>query len=76
MILYGSGMSDSQNHISRDLPVLVVGSGAGQIKDGRHLKFPAETPMTNPQLALIDKMGVPVERFGDSTGELNLLSGV
>lgn len=50
--------------------------GAGQIASGRHLRFPQGTPVTNLQLTLIEKMGVPMDTFGDSTGTLNLLSDV
>src|SRR5262249_27625048 len=76
MILYGSGMSNSNIHLPRNLPLAIFGSGAGQIKSDRHLVFAPGTPVTNLQLTLIEKMGVPITRFGDSTGALNLLSGV
>jgi len=54
----------------------VVGGGAGQLRGGRHLVYRSETPMTNLLLSLLDKAGVPVEKLGDSTGRLELLSGV
>lgn len=76
MILYGSGMSDSNLHLPLNLPLVVMGGGAGQIASGRHLRFPRGTPVTNLQLTLIEKMGVPMDTFGDSTGTLNLLSDV
>ena len=75
-ILYGAGMSNSDSHYHRDLPILLVGGGAGQTKGGRHLGFAQETPLVNLHLTLLDKMGVSVERFGDSTGKVDLLSGV
>jgi hypothetical protein len=76
MIVYGAGMSNSDIHFHHDLPVLLAGGGAGQIKGGRHVRLPNETPMANLHLTLVDKMGIPVERFGDSEGKIDLLSGV
>ena len=76
MIVYGAGMSNSDSHYHHDLPVLVAGGGAGQIKGGRHLRLPYDTPMANLHLTLIEKMGLAVERFGDSEGKIELLSGV
>ena len=43
------------------------------IKGGRHLVYPEDTPLTNLQLTLLDKMGVPVEKLGDSTGKFSEL---
>ena len=74
MIVYGAGMSNSDNHFHHDLPILVAGGGAGQITGGRHLRLPYDTPLANLHLTLIDKMGIPVERFGDSEGKIELLS--
>ena len=78
MILQGGGLSNSDQHSHIDLPLVVVGGGGGQLKGGRHLRFPKDTPMNNLHLALLNKVGVPVEKFGDSTGRLELepLSGV
>jgi hypothetical protein len=50
------------------------GGGAGQIKGGRHLRYPKDTPMMNLHLTLLDKLGVHVDNLGDSTGKLELLS--
>jgi hypothetical protein len=71
---YGSPLSDGNLHIFKNLPVLLVGGGSGQIKGGRHLRYPKDTPMANLYLTLLDKLGVPVESLGDSTGKLELLS--
>jgi hypothetical protein len=51
---------------------------AAHLKGGRHLKFPAETPLANLHLTLLDKLGVPIDTIGDSNGRANLdtLSGV
>lgn len=78
MILHGSGLGDGDRHDHTDLPLVLVGGGAGQLKGGRVLRYPVETPMSNLHLALLDKVGVHAEKFGDSSGVLPLepLSGV
>lgn len=70
LILYGSGMSNSNIHNHAPLPVLVAGGAAGKMKGGRHLKYPDNTPMANLLLTILDKAGVPQESVGDSTGLL------
>jgi len=71
MIVYGAGMADSNAHYSGDLPILLAGAAAGSTnKGGRHSQYPENTPLTNLHLTLLDKMGVPVESLGDSTGRL------
>jgi hypothetical protein len=72
LILYGGGISDGDSHSHVDLPVLIAGGGAGRLKGGRHLKYASYTPMTNLLLSLLDKVGVSVEQFGDSSGRLSL----
>jgi hypothetical protein len=75
MLVYGSSLSDGNNHIHENLPVVVVGRGDGTLKPGRHLSYP-ETPMTNLYLALLEKMGVHTEKLGDSTGQAAHLADV
>lgn len=75
MVLYGAGLSNPNIHSHLDLPLTVVGGGAGQLRGGRHLQYPLNTPMTNLLLTLLDKAGVPAEKLGDSTGRIDLLSG-
>jgi hypothetical protein len=77
-ILYGSGISNSTRHSGDNLPLLVMGGGSGKLKGGRHLKYTGKPTMANLLVTLMDKMGVPVERLGGSTGKLPLdtLSGV
>ena len=74
LILYGSGMSDSNLHLMYGVPTMVVGGPTFDIKGGRHIRYPKGTPLANLQLTLLDKVGVRVDHFGDSTGELNLVS--
>jgi len=73
LILYGSGMSNSNVHNHAPLPVFVAGGAAGRLKGGRHLKYPEGTPMANLLLTILDKAGVQQERVGDSTGLLTEL---
>jgi hypothetical protein len=75
-LLYGCGISDSNQHTHDNLPILVIGGGAGSIAGGRHLRVKKDTPLTNLQLTLLDKVGVPLEKLGDSTGRLEPLAGV
>jgi len=74
ILLYGSGISNSDRHTHGPLPTLLVGGGAGTIAGGRHLVFPEDTPLTNLQLTLLNKMGVRAETLGDSTGQFRELS--
>jgi Protein of unknown function (DUF1552) len=74
LIIYGSGLSDGNRHTHDDLPVLAVGHGGG-LQPGRHVAYPKGTPMTNLYLTLLDRMGVPAEHLGDSTGAIEHLSG-
>jgi hypothetical protein len=77
-ILYGSGISNSTRHSGENLPLLVMGGGAGTLKGGRHLTYANKPPMANLLVTLMDKMGAPVEKIGGSTGKLPLdpLSGL
>jgi hypothetical protein len=75
MIVYGSGNSDGDRHNHDDLPILLLGKGGGSLKSGRHLRFARETPLTNLYVSLLGRMGVPVPKFGDSTGPLQGLDG-
>ena len=76
IVLYGSGMSDGNTHNNFNVPVVVVGGRDHQLKGNRHLTYPKGTPLANLSMSLMDKFGVNVEGFGDSTGRLDLLSGV
>ena len=73
-LLYGSGLSDGNAHSPRDLPLLVLGGPAGGA--GRHYRAAEGTPFSNLHLNLLDKVGVPVEQFGDSTGRIEALTGL
>jgi hypothetical protein len=70
MIVYGSGNGDGNRHNHDDLPILLLGKGGGTITAGRHLRYPRNLPIANLYVSLLERMGCPVERFGDSTGRL------
>ena len=72
LLVYGSALSDGNMHLYKDLPVLLVGGGMAGIRGGRHIRYPENTPMANFYLSLLEKLGVHVERFGDSTGTIEL----
>jgi hypothetical protein len=76
VLLYGGGISNSDRHTHGPLPTLLLGGGSGTLKGGRHLVFPEDTPLTNLQLSLLHKIGVPVDKLGDSTGQFTELSEV
>ena|SRR5579884_1056168 len=75
MVVYGSGISDGNRHNHDQLPVIFAGGGNGTVKTGRHVRLSRETPMANLFLAMLDRVGVPLDSFGDSTGKLTGLEG-
>jgi len=70
MIVYGAGLSDGNRHLHEDLPTLIAGRANGTIKTGRRVVYRRETPMCNLFLSMMDRMGVQMDHFGDSTGRL------
>ena len=76
MMLYGSSLSDGNQHLHDNLPLVLAGGGGGRLTGGRHIRYEKETPMTNLLVSMLDKAGVPMDNLGDSTGELHFLSGV
>lgn len=73
VFIYGAGISDGDRHNHDDLPILVAGRAGGRIKQGRHVTFDRETPMTNLLLSVLDSVGVHAEKLGDSTGRVQQL---
>ena len=76
LILYGSGLGDANIHTHHELPTALAGGGCGQIKGGRHLHYPKDTPLNNLLFSMLEMGGVRTEKFGDATGELVHLTGV
>jgi hypothetical protein len=72
VVLFGSSMSNGNQHDHAPLPVVVVGGASGELKGGRHIVAPEHTPMSNLLLALLDKFGVQQKSFGDSTAKLEI----
>ena len=75
MIMCGSSISDGNRHDPNNLPILLGGKGGGRINSGRHIASPANTPLCNLYVSMLDCMGVQVPRFGDSTEPLRGLLG-
>ena len=70
MVLYGSAMGDGNQHNHGPLPIILAGGASGRLKGGRHIRNTPDTTMSNLLLAMLDKLGMPTEKFGDSTGML------
>jgi Protein of unknown function (DUF1552) len=73
MILWGSGMSESNNHERTDLPTLLV--GGFNSRGSRHIRMSEETPIANLMLSLGQHYGVEMDSFGISTGSVDLING-
>jgi hypothetical protein len=74
LIMYGSDLSVPTVHSQHDLPIIVAGGAAGRVAAGRYIVYPGDTtPLTNLYLTMLDKVGIPTEKLGDSTGKLNRL---
>jgi Protein of unknown function (DUF1552) len=75
MIMLGSSLSDGNRHDPNNLPILLGGKGGGRIQTGRHIASPANTPLCNLYVSMLDCMGIQTPRFGDSTEPLRGLLG-
>jgi hypothetical protein len=76
VLLFGSGISNSDRHSHGPLPIFIAGGASMGLKGGRHLIYPEHTPLTNLQLTLLNKLGIPAEKLGDSNGQFHELSQV
>lgn len=72
MIVFGGGIGDGNRHNHDNLPILLAGRAGGTLTPGKRILLPGETPMTNLYLAMLERMGVPAEKVGDSTGKLEV----
>lgn len=72
LILYGSGISDGNEHNHDPLPIVLVGGAGGTLKGDRHLKFENKPSIANLHASMLNKLGVPTTHFGDSTGVLDI----
>ena len=73
LYLYGSGMGNPNVHDHTNLPTIVAGGGTGKMRGGRHIQYDKPTPLANLHLSLLNKVGVPMESFADSTGTVDEL---
>lgn len=72
MIVFGGGIGDGNRHNHDNLPILLAGRGGGTLTPGKRMVLAQETPMTNLYLAMLERLGVPAQKVGDSTGKLEL----
>jgi hypothetical protein len=72
LVLYGSSLSDGNQHNFSPLPIVLAGGASGALKGGRHVKYPKDTHMSNLLLAMLDKLGARLDTFGDSTEMLSI----
>ena len=72
LVMLGSTMSNGDIHNHSPLPIVLVGGASGQLQGGRHVRYPAHTPLANLLLAVLHKAGIPKEEFGDSTGTIEI----
>jgi hypothetical protein len=72
MVLFGSSFSDGNRHDPSNLPIILAGGAGGRIQSGRHIASPKKTPLCNLYVSMLDKMGTPVDAFGDSTAALEI----
>lgn len=70
MILYGSPMGDGNVHNHKRVPIFLAGHAGGQLKGNLHVRCKDSTPMANVLITMLHKLGLNVETFGDSTGEI------
>jgi len=71
MYLFGSGMGNPDVHDHSKLPILVAGGAAGKLKGGRHISYDEPTPLSNLLLTMLDKAGIAIDAFADSTGKID-----
>jgi hypothetical protein len=72
LVLYGSSLSDGNQHNFSPLPIVLAGTASGRLKGDRHLQFANDTHMSNLLAAMLNTLGVPTEKFGDGTGVLDI----
>jgi hypothetical protein len=75
LYLLGSGMGNPDVHDHRQLPILLAGGGGGSLNGGRHIRYNEPTPLANLLLTMLDKAGIEMDKFADSTGKIQELAG-
>jgi hypothetical protein len=72
LFLYGSGMSNGNQHIHTNLPIFTVGGAAGKLKGNRHIRVKDTTPLSNLMLTILDVAGISSQKYGESNGRIEL----
>ncbi len=72
IIMYGSSMSDGNDHLLQNLPILLLGGGSGQLPGSGHIRYPKDTPIANLYLTIMEKLGIDIDSFGDSDSRLDI----
>ncbi len=72
LVLYGSGMGNSQDHNHSDLPTVLAGGASGRVTGGKHVRVDSGTPISNLLVTMLDKLDVPVDDFADSNGTVDI----
>ncbi|MGA0806332.1 MAG: DUF1552 domain-containing protein [Pseudohongiellaceae bacterium] len=70
LVLYGSGMGNSQDHNHKALPAVLAGGASGKVAGGQHIQVTSGTPISNLLVTMLDRAGVPVDSFADSNGSV------
>jgi hypothetical protein len=73
LYMYGSGMGNPNVHDHLNLPIIVAGGGGGKVRGGRHIRYAEPTPLANLHLTMLDRVGVRLDSFADSTGKIDTL---
>jgi hypothetical protein len=73
MVFFGSNLGNASNHATKNLPILLAGGG---FKHGEHLAFDPKSPppLCNLFVSMLQRLGLPIDRFGSSTGTLTGLT--
>jgi hypothetical protein len=72
LIIYGGGISEGNIHSYTDLPILLAGGASAGIKGGRHIRYPKDTQIASLYLTLLEKLGITMEKLGETSGRLQL----
>ena len=72
LVIYGSPMGNSSVHNHKRCPLIYIGHANGALRGNLHVNAEAGTPMANAMLPVMRRMGLEIESFGDSNGELTL----
>ena len=74
MVMFGCGIKCGNLHLEENLPIALAGRGKGTLRPGRRVRAEKKTPLCNLYLAMLHRMGIQEQSFGDSTGPLQGLA--